>query len=62
MSDDREKTSAFAFRLSKEKIKAFRRASAEEKLEWLEEANKFVAEFVPEEKLRRWRRFIDEGR
>lgn len=59
MNDSPEKKKAFAFRLSKEKIREFRKLSAEEKLDWLEEANKFVADFVPEEKIRRWRKFID---
>ena len=62
MKDSQKRQSAFAFRLTREKIRVFRAASAEEKLDWLEEANKFVAEFVPEEKLRRWRRFIDPGK
>lgn len=57
MGNNREKKNAFAFRLSREKIEAFRGVSAEEKLDWLEEANRFVTDFVPEEKLRRWRRF-----
>lgn len=62
MKDSQEKKSAFAFRLSKEKIRAFRSFSAEEKLDWLEEANKFVTDFVPEEKRRRWEKLIDAGR
>ena len=62
MKDRLERKSAFAFRLSREKLTAFRGLSAEEKLDWLEEANKFVADFVPEEKLRRWQKFTDVGR
>ncbi len=62
MKDSQEKKSAFAFRLSAEKIKEFRSLSAEEKLDWLEEANKFVADFVPEGKRRRWKKFMDAGR
>jgi len=62
MKDSQEKRSAFVFRLPQEKIRTFRGSSAEEKLDWLEEASKFVAEFVPEEKLRRWRKLIDAGR
>jgi hypothetical protein len=61
MKADQEENSAFAFRLSKEKIKEFRGYSAEDKLDWLEEANKFVADFVPEKKLRRWKNFINAG-
>jgi hypothetical protein len=62
MKDNREGKNTYAFRLSQEKIKAFRGSSAEERLNWLDEANNFIAEFVPEEKLRRWRKFTDEGK
>ncbi len=31
----------------------------EEKLTWLEEANKFVSYFVSEEKLRRWKKLME---
>ncbi len=62
MDDNQEKKSAFVFRLTKEKIRSFRGLSAEEKLDWLEEANKFVTDFVPEGKRRRWKKFIDAGR
>jgi len=62
MKDSQEKKSAFVFRLSKEKLRQFRGFSAEEKLNWLEEANKFVEDFVPEGKRRRWKKFIDGGR
>jgi hypothetical protein len=48
----------FAFRLSKEKIMEFSKLSAEDKLNWLEDANRFVAEFLPEEKLKKWEKFI----
>jgi hypothetical protein len=61
MKDSQEKKGAFAFRLSAEKIREFRGVSAEEKLDWLEEANRFVADFVPEEKRRRWKKFMDAG-
>jgi hypothetical protein len=44
----------FSFRLSKEKLKEFHGLSAEAKLQWLEEANMFVNEFVSPEKLRKW--------
>jgi len=59
MKDSQKKNGAFAFRLSKEKLEEFRGLSAEEKLNWLEDANKFVADFVPEEKRRRWKEFVD---
>lgn len=55
---DRETGNSFAFRVSKEKIKEFAKLSAEEKLNWLEDANNFVVAAVPEEKLKRWEKFI----
>ncbi len=55
---DRETGNSFAFRVSKEKIKEFSKLSAEEKLNWLEDANNFVAAAVPAEKLKRWGKFI----
>lgn len=55
---DRETENSFAFRVSKEKIKEFAKLSAEEKLNWLEDANNFVAAAVPDEKLKRWEKFI----
>lgn len=36
----------------------FRSASAEAKLQWLEEANAFVRQFVAPEKQERWRAFV----
>jgi hypothetical protein len=51
----------FSFRLSKEKLKEFQGLSAEAKLQWLEEANMFVNEFVSPEKLRRWEEFKKAG-
>jgi hypothetical protein len=46
----------FAFRPSTETLKAFRSASAEAKLNWLEDANKFVRDFVPAKKLEKWKK------
>ena len=57
-----EKTSGsagFAFRIPPERLREFSPLSAEEKLRWLEEANRFVAKFVPPQKLARWRRFME---
>jgi putative sterol carrier protein len=58
MKDSPKEKHAFAFRLSKEQIRALRGLSAEEKLDWLEEANRFVEDFVPEGKRQRWKKFI----
>ncbi len=55
MMDQRQKK-PFAFHLSPEALKQFKDASAEAKLNWLEEANRFVNDFVPREKLERWRK------
>lgn len=59
MKASQEKKSAFAFRLSKETLAKFSGLSAEDKLNWLEEANKFVADFVPEERRSRWKEFVE---
>lgn len=48
----------FSFRLSKEKLREFQGLSAEAKLQWLEDANSFVNEFVSPEKRRKWEEFI----
>lgn len=44
----------FAFRPSLEALKQFKSATPEQKLNWLEEANRFVHDFVPPQKLKRW--------
>jgi len=49
---------SFAFRPSTEALKHFKNASAEAKLNWLEEANRFVNEFVPAKKLERWNKIV----
>ena len=59
MKDSIENKIAFSFYLSKETRKELRKFSAKEKLDWLEEANEFVADFVPEAKLKRWKKFVD---
>jgi len=46
----------FVFRPSTETLKQFKDATPEAKLNWLEEANRFVNEFVPPQKLERWRK------
>ncbi len=50
------KNKPFSSHHSPETVKQFRDASAEDKLNWLEEANRFVNDFVPREKLERWRK------
>lgn len=46
----------FVFRPSPESLEQFKNASAEDKLNWLEEANRFVNDFVSPEKLERWKK------
>jgi len=46
------KKEGYAFQVSRENLIRFNKLSAEERLNWLEEANKFIADFVPEEKLK----------
>jgi len=54
MKEKKEKT--FVFRPSTEALKHFKNASAEAKLNWLEDAAQFVKDFVPQEKLQKWTR------
>ncbi len=54
--DKRLKKSSFVFRPSPESLKQFKDAPPEAKLNWLEEANLFVYDFVPPDKLKRWKR------
>ncbi len=46
----------FAFRPDPDTLKACQGMSAEDKLRWLEEANQFVRQFVPPDRLERWER------
>ena len=46
----------FTFRLSPSAVKQFKDASPEAKLNWLEDVNRFVQDFVPREKRERWRK------
>jgi hypothetical protein len=48
----------YAFKPSLELLREMKDLSPKEKLDWLEEANQFVAAFVPAEKLERWKRVI----
>ena len=48
------KKEPFVFRPSPRTLKEFKNASAEAKLNWLEEARRFVADFVSPRKLERW--------
>ena len=44
------------FRPLTETLRQFKDASPEAKLNWLEEANRFVNDFVPPQKLERWKK------
>lgn len=46
----------FAFRPSPEALKEFKDAPAEAKLNWLEEARRFVLDFVSPQKLEKWKK------
>jgi len=56
VTDREPKKKPFAFRPSQEALKQFKDASPEAKLNWLEEANRFVNDFVSPEKLERWKK------
>jgi hypothetical protein len=47
---------SFVFRPSLESLRQFKNASAEAKLNWLEDAARFVHDFVPQEKLEKWKK------
>jgi hypothetical protein len=46
----------FAFRPSTDALRQFRNATPEAKLNWLEEASRFVNAFVTPEKQERWKK------
>ncbi len=48
------KPDSYSFRLTPEKIREFKDLPAEQKLDWLEEANDFISIAVSKEKLERW--------
>jgi hypothetical protein len=54
MNEKTEKS--FIYQPSLEAIRYFKNASAESKLNWLEDAAQFVKDFVPREKLQKWSR------
>lgn len=54
MAEKTKRKKAFSFRLSREKLKEFRGISSEDKLNWLEDANSFINEFLTKEKIRKW--------
>ena len=56
--NDKAREIPFVFRPSPETLRQFRDVSPEAKLNWLEEANRFVNEFVPQDKLERWKTFV----
>ena len=58
MTDQEPKKKPFAFRPSQEALNQFKDASPEAKLNWLEEANRFVNDFVSPEKLERWKKIV----
>jgi len=57
MNNHEPRKNPFAFRPSPEVLKQFRDASPEAKLNWLEEANRFVNEFVSPSKLEKWKKW-----
>ena len=58
MNEAPKKKVQYSYRLSKEKLREFLGFSAEAKLEWLEEANRFINGFFPSENRKRWEEFI----
>lgn len=56
MTSKEPRKKPFAFRPSPETIQQFKDASPEAKLNWLEETNEFVNDFVPPSKLEMWKK------
>lgn len=56
MTSQEQRKKPFVFHPSQETLKQFKDASPEAKLNWLEEANRFVNEFVSPQKLARWKK------
>ena len=56
--EGKPKKKPFAFRPSQEALKQFKDASPEAKLNWLEEANRFVSDFVSPAKLDKWKKIV----
>jgi len=56
VKDQEQEKRPFVFRPSQEALRQFKDASPEAKLNWLEEANRFVNDFVSPEKLERWKK------
>jgi hypothetical protein len=54
--DRKPQKRSFVFRPSQEALKQFKDVSPEAKLNWLEEANRFVGDFVSPAKLERWKK------
>ena len=48
----------YSFKPSLDLLREMKDLSPKEKLDWLEEANQFVAAFVPAENLERWKRVV----
>lgn len=58
MIEREPKKRPFVFRPSQESLKQFKDASPEAKLNWLEEANRFINDFVSPSKLERWKKIV----
>ncbi len=56
MTNQEPRKKPFVFRPSQESLRQFKDASPEAKLNWLEEANRFVNDFVSPQKLARWKK------
>lgn len=50
----------FCFSPSPETLKLLQNTTAEERLQWLEEANQFVRDFVSPDKIERWQRYLQQ--
>jgi len=53
---------AYSFRPSVELLRELKSLSAEQKLQWLEDANHFVSLFLKPEDLERWKKTLNGGK
>lgn len=52
----KKKIESYSFKPSLEQLLELRHLSAKEKLQWLEDANKFISKFYTPEKIEKWKK------
>lgn len=54
----KKKIESFSFKPSLEQLLELKNLSAKEKLQWLEDVNKFISKFYTPEKIEKWKKLI----